>query len=369
MSQISNNGLKSGALLRHGTYRIERILGQGGFGITYLATDLSLDRYVAIKEFFPKDYCNRDESTSHITIGTTSNIELVLRLKTKFLKEARNIAKLDHAGIIRIHTAFEENDTAYYVMDFIEGKNLHEIVKSSGPLSEFQANKYITQVGDALAYIHRHNINHLDIKPANILIRQSDDRPVLIDFGLSKQYDNEGNQTSTTPTGISHGYAPLEQYKVGGVSKFSPQTDLYSLAATLYYLVSGKIPPHATDLIENGIAFPIGFPSNIRPAISKAMSSARKNRYSDVTNFLKAINKAEDSENTQVIKPELTEKTKTTNINASNQDTPKEGVSKSNNQFKTSSKDDSEHDKKILIIIVVTTISVILGLCIYSMVY
>lgn len=220
MNSVKNNGLKPGALLRHDTYRIERILGQGGFGITYLATDLSLERYVAIKEFFPKDYCDRGESTSYITVGTSSNIELVSRLKAKFLKEARNIAKFDHPGIIKIHTAFEENNTAYYVMDYIEGSNLNEIVKSSGALSESKAVNYITQVGDALDYIHKHNVNHLDIKPANIMIRRSDDRPILIDFGLSKQYDSEGNQTSTTPTGISHGYAPMEQYKAGGVSEF-----------------------------------------------------------------------------------------------------------------------------------------------------
>ena len=235
MNQINNNGLKSGTMLRNGTYRIERILGQGGFGITYFATDLSLERCVAIKEFFPREYCDRNKSTSHVRVGTSSNTELVLRLKVKFIKEARNIAKLDHAGIIKIHTAFEENNTAYYVMDYIDGRNLNEIIRNSGPLSEAKSIKYITQVGEALDYIHSRKINHLDVKPANIMIRRYDDRPILIDFGLSKQYDENGNQTSTTPTGISHGYAPMEQYKVGGVSEFSPQTDLYSLAATLYY--------------------------------------------------------------------------------------------------------------------------------------
>lgn len=301
MNNVNNNGLKPGALLRHNTYRIERILGQGGFGITYLATDLSLERYVAIKEFFPKDYCDREESTSHITVGTSSNVELVSRLKAKFLKEARNIAKFDHPGIIKIHTAFEENNTAYYVMDYIEGSNLNEIVKRSGALSESEAVNYITQVGDALDYIHKHNVNHLDIKPANIMIRKSDDRPILIDFGLSKQYDNEGNQTSTTPTGISHGYAPMEQYKVGGVSEFSPQTDVYSLAATLFFLISGKIPPHATDLIEENITFPAGFPTNLQKTISKAMSSARKGRHESVAKFISEITLGEEPEETQII--------------------------------------------------------------------
>ena len=293
--------LKGNTTLQNGKYRIIRVLGQGGFGITYLATDLSLERYVAIKEFFPKDYCDREEYTSHITVGTSSNVELVTRLKAKFLKEARNIAKFDHPGIIKIHTAFEENNTTYYVMDYIEGSNLNEIVKSSGPLSESKAVNYITQVGEALDYIHKHNVNHLDIKPANIMIRKSDDRPILIDFGLSKQYDNEGNQTSTTPTGISHGYAPMEQYKLGGVSEFSPQTDVYSLAATLYYLISGKIPPHATDLIEESLSFPAGFPMILQNAISKAMSSARKDRHATIDAFIQEISEIYDDKDTTFV--------------------------------------------------------------------
>lgn len=103
--------LKPGALLRNGTYRIERVLGQGGFGITYLATDLNLDRKVAVKEFFPKDYCDRNSDTSHVTLGTQSTGEFVDKLKAKILKEARNIAKFDNTGIIKIHAAFEENNT------------------------------------------------------------------------------------------------------------------------------------------------------------------------------------------------------------------------------------------------------------------
>lgn len=295
MSSI-NKGLKPGALLRD-NYRIEQILGQGGFGITYLATDLSLDRYVAIKEFFPKDYCERETTTSHITIGTSSNIEFVLWLKDKFLKEARNLAKLDHPGIIKIYSAFEDNNTAYYVMDYIEGKNLSEIVKQTGALSESKALQYISQVGNALDYVHKQNINHLDIKPANIMIRNVDDRAVLIDFGLSKQYDSEGNQTSATPAGISHGYAPLEQYNAGGVSEFSPQTDIYSLAATLYYLLSGSVPPHATDLIDEDITFPPYFPIDIRPAIIKAMASSRKNRPATVNRFINSLKAKPKREN------------------------------------------------------------------------
>ena len=288
-------GLNKGALLRHEAYRIEKILGQGGFGITYLATDLSLERLVAIKEFFPKDYCERDHDTSHLSIGTSGSSDFVSRLKAKFLKEARNIAKFDHPGIIKIHAAFEENNTAYYVMDYIEGESLSDKIKREGPLSEEAALNYITKAGEALTYIHQQKMNHLDVKPANIMIRQADNFPILIDFGLSKQYDSEGNQTSTTPVGISHGFAPLEQYNDGGVKEFSPQTDIYSLAATLYYLVSGVTPPHATQLIEEEISFPTGFPTNLISAISIAMSSARKHRYSAVSYFLAALKPTDEA--------------------------------------------------------------------------
>ena len=289
-----NTALKKGTLLHHGMYRIEKVLGQGGFGITYLAIDLGLDKPRAIKEFFPKDYCDRDETTSHVTLGTSNTADFVNKLKKKFIKEARNIANLDqHQGIITIHAVFEENNTAYYVMDYIEGENLSIMVKKDGPLSVEKAIKYITEVGNALEYVHQHHINHLDIKPANIMVRRKDDMPILIDFGLSKQYDSEGLQTSTTPTGISHGYAPFEQYKDGGVKEFSPQTDVYSLAATLYYLVSGKVPPHATDLIENELSFPEGFSYFLKEPISKAMSLKRQGRHETVKEFISSL-KPED---------------------------------------------------------------------------
>lgn len=293
---MNAQSLKKGTTLRHETYRIERVLGQGGFGITYLATDMTLDRLVAIKEFFPKDYCDRAGDTSHITLGTSSSSEFVSRLKAKFLKEARNIAKFDHPGIIRIHAAFEENNTAYYVMDYIVGESLSDKVKRNGPFREEVAKRYISEVAKALEYVHEKRINHLDVKPANIMVRESDDTPILIDFGLSKQYDTDGNQTSTTPTGISHGFAPLEQYNDGGVKEFSPQTDIYSLAATLFYLLTGIIPPHATKLIEEGINFPSNFPQDIKSAISIGMASARKNRFSSVDLFVKTLRNNQEDE-------------------------------------------------------------------------
>ncbi len=280
--------LQAGTILRN-TYRIERVLGQGGFGITYLAIDISLDRKVAIKEFFPKDYCDREEDTSHVTLGTQNTVEIVSKLKAKFIKEAKNIAKFDHHGIIRIISAFEENNTAYYVMDFIEGESLSAMVKRNGKVSEQRALNYIKKVGSALLYMHEKHLNHLDVKPANIMVRQNDDEPILIDFGLSKQYDTDGHQTSTTPTGISHGYAPLEQYRQGGVSNFSPQTDIYSLAATLYKLMTGITPPDATDMVNNGLDRNGISNDSIWRAISKAMSISKRFRYATIQDFMKAL--------------------------------------------------------------------------------
>lgn len=288
-------------MLRHDTYRIERVLGQGGFGITYLATDLNLDRPVAIKEFFPQDYCDRELTTSHVSLGTQSSADFVNRLKVKFLKEARNIAKFDNQGIIKIHAAFEENNTAYYVMDYIEGESLSDMVKKNGPLSQEKALKYISQVGKALTYVHDQKINHLDIKPANIMVRRKDDNPILIDFGLSKQYDSSGNQTSTTPTGISHGYAPMEQYTDGGVKEFSPQTDLYSLAATLYYILSGVVPPQATQLIEEDLTFPETIPPRLAAIITRAMAPKRKDRHESVMEFVEQV--CQNSGHDTVVKP------------------------------------------------------------------
>lgn len=279
-----------GATLRHGTYRIEAVLGQGGFGITYLATDLSLDRKVAVKEFFPADYCDRDGCTSNVTLGTSNTETFVKKLKAKFLKEARNIAKLDNPGIIRIITSFEENNTAYYVMEYIEGLPLSEIVKRYGPMSPDRAINYINKVGKALEFVHSYHMNHLDVKPANIMVRIADDTPVLIDFGLSKQYDSEGHQTSTSISGMSPGYAPIEQYNQGGLSDFSPQSDIYSLAATLYYLLSGVVPPEATRLFDNPLSFPPSIPPYLVAPIRKAMSIGRMDRHESMEEFLNEIN-------------------------------------------------------------------------------
>ena len=285
--------LQQGSTLQGGRYRIERVLGQGGFGITYLAVQSGLERKVAIKEFFMKELCNRDGSTSHVTLGTEGSRETVARFREKFLKEARNIARLNHPHIVRIHDIFEENGTAYYVMEYAEGGSLADLVKSKGCLSESEATHYILQIAEALAYIHSKKINHLDVKPANILLNELNEA-ILIDFGLSKQYDAlTGGQTSTTPVGISEGYAPMEQYKQGGVSEFSPETDIYALGATFFKLLTGKTPPSASDVFEDGV--PVdelkarGVSLPVIDLIVQAMEPKKKNRMTDVRLFISAL--------------------------------------------------------------------------------
>ena len=279
--------LKSGTHLQNGKYKIERVLGQGGFGITYLAIQELLDRKVCIKEFFFKEYCERDEATSHVSLGTQNSHEIVERFMTKFLKEARTISQLEHLNIIKIFDIFKENNTAYYVMEYIEGESLSDKVNHYGVLSELEAKDYINQVALALEYIHHRSINHLDIKPANIMVRRADNKAILIDFGLSKQYDTQGGQTSTTPVGISHGYAPMEQYKQGGVSTFSPQTDIYSLGATLYKLLTGNTPPQAAEVLNEGLPeLPNKLSYGVKTAITKAMQVRKKDRPENMKDFL-----------------------------------------------------------------------------------
>lgn len=278
--------------LQGGKYTIKKVLGQGGFGITYLAEQAMLDRQVAIKEFFLKDYCERDGHTCHVTLGTQSNKETADRFLQKFIKEARTISRLHHPGIIEIYDIFMENNTAYYVMEYIEGESLGDIVKSRGALPEKEALRYIRETAEALAYIHSRNINHLDIKPNNLMLRRREGKIVVIDFGVSKQYDENTNEsTTTTPVGISLGYSPAEQYQKNGVSTFSPQSDIYSLGATLYKLLTGVTPPEAIEVARmNGkLQIKTSISKSTKNAITKALQFHTEDRPQTVLEFLSII--------------------------------------------------------------------------------
>lgn len=293
------NELHANTLLQNRRYAIQKTLGQGGFGITYLAYDNVNRKQVAIKEFFMKELCNRNGKTRHMSVPSTGSKKLVDKFRAKFLKEANTIANLSHPNIIKIYDIFEENATAYYAMEYISGGSLADLLEKEPEkrFCEVDALHYIRQVAGALNYIHMLGINHLDIKPDNIL--NDNGRAVLIDFGVAKRYDNDGHQTSTTPVGLSHGYAPLEQYKSGGVAEFSPSTDIYSLGATLYKLITGQTPPDANDVLEKGLPnIEDMMSTQCADAIKKAMRSKRAYRQQSIDEFLNMLPQEETIEAT-----------------------------------------------------------------------
>ena len=247
--EISN--LPAGSRLQGGKYKIIKVLGQGGFGITYLAEQTGLGMKVAIKEFFLKGSCQRDSATSEVSIPVTDNRELVAKCQKKFKSEDRKIASLNNDHIVNIIDIFDENGTSYYVMKYLSGGSLADKVQA-GPLPEKRALKIIDEVSDALESIHTHGLLHLDIKPANILFDERD-RAVLIDFGVSKYVDSQDDTTTTSSlVGFSRGFAPLEQVNAT-ISSLTPATDLYALGATLYNLVVGTTPPEASQVMDSGL--------------------------------------------------------------------------------------------------------------------
>ena len=279
--------LQPNTTLQGGKYKIERVLGQGGFGITYLAVQTSLQRKVAIKEFFMKEFFSRDEATSAISVPSTGSSKIVEQYRKKFFKEARNLARLNHPNIISVIDVFEEKGTVYYVMPYLAGGSLLDYVKANGTLSETLAMKYVRQIASALKYMHEEeHICHYDVKPANILL---DDKgnAMLIDFGISKNYDDAGQETTTTPVGMSEGYAPIEQYQQN-VEEFSPVSDVYALGATLYFLLHGKRPVSAVHRASGTeLLMTKQLSQGIRDIINASMKISKRERAKSVDVFLK----------------------------------------------------------------------------------
>ena len=272
--------LQPGTFLQGGKYKIERVLGQGGFGNTYVGYNTEFEETVAIKEFFMKGVTERDETTSVVSVSNADNVQQFEEQREKFKKEARRLRKLKNEHIVKVHDLFEENGTAYYVMDFIDGESLAEKMKKTGqPFEETEVESILLQILEALKEVHQNEIWHLDLKPGNIMIDKSGNA-YLIDFGASKQIRANGSMTTSTALCYTPGYAPNEQ--IGQMyDRFGPWTDIYALGATVYNLLTNKKPPMAIDIEEDeedAFDFPTTVSDEMRKLVIWMMQPKRKAR-------------------------------------------------------------------------------------------
>ena len=235
---------------RIGGYLIEKVLGQGGFGITYLARDDRLERQLAIKEYFPAEFCRREADWSVSSQSEEAEKVYAWGLE-RFLVEGKTLAKFKHPNIVRVIDYLEQNNTAYIVMEYEQGRDLQDMLKQKKTLSPDELLKVFLPLLDGLALVHKAGFIHRDIKPANIFIRR-DGSPVLIDFGSARQ--GLTSKTRTLTTLVSPGYAPFEQYNTEGAARQGPWTDIYALGASMYRSLFGRSPPDALARAEQRLA-------------------------------------------------------------------------------------------------------------------
>lgn len=294
--------LPNGHVLQNGKYRITRVIGQGGFGITYKGVwytevkgplgTVQTEVPVCIKEYFFKDYCYREEGDFAVRVHSETGRTLFDKFKEKLIKEAKILSEVHHPHIVNVLEVFEENGTAYIAMEYISGCSLKYMMDKEGVLPEVKVLRYVRQIGDALQFVHEKNILHLDIKPSNILI-DSSGKARLIDFGVSKRYDIEQQETSTTMLTLSKGFASIEQYDDEGTQNFSPCPDIYSLGATMYNLLTGKIPTESILRATRPLQKPSELNKEISPkteaVIMKAMQIIPSERFQTVAEMMAAL--------------------------------------------------------------------------------
>ena len=264
----------------YGKYLVGRVLGQGGFGITYIGWDIALERKVAIKEYYPSGQVSRVPGTKSL-IWSESDPAVAARQDglEMFLKEARKMSKVDDIpGVVRVRDLFRENDTAYIVMDFVEGETLKARLKRTGPMSWNQAKEIFQPAIRAMEQVHKAGLIHRDLSPDNIMLLP-DGSVKILDLGAAK--DLSINSGASSMQVAKSGFSPLEQYTQRGGS--GPWTDVYSMAATIYYTLTGKLPPNAIDRLETDTLswdFPElnQLPTQARETLQKAMAVTAKNR-------------------------------------------------------------------------------------------
>ena len=302
----SNSVLAPGTVLKskNYTYHIEKVLGKGAFGITYLVnTAVSMQGQlgtihtgvqVALKEFYMHGEMKR-EGGELITISPK-----VKTYAEKFRREASKLAMLSHPNIVRVLEVFEANNTIYYSMEYLSGGSLNDYVVQRGSLPEQEAIGYIRQVGSALLYLHTNKMLHLDIKPSNIMLSQMSGMLKLIDFGLSKQYTSNDSldETCTNLGAGTTGYAPLEQADQKGEREFAPTLDVYALGATYYKLLTGQTPASAISVLNRGLnTLPLvkkKVSQQSIMAIKAAMEPLQANRAQSVDVFLSMLPRVDD---------------------------------------------------------------------------
>ena len=291
MSEINNEQvfLAPGTKL-NGRYIIERVIGQGGFGITYYARHEMLEHSYAIKEFYISGFCSRNTSLHTVNLQGMQP-EMYEKYKQRFVEEAKTVVSLEHPNIVKVVDIFEENNTAYMVMPFIEGVSLQKMVEKNGTLPYELTVNYIGQLSNAVGYIHQKHILHRDIKPDNVLVTP-DNKIILIDFGSARAFVNDQEQRHTSI--LTHGYAPPEQYNA--VSKKGNYTDIYAIGGVFYFCLTGQIPTDATTrLLELASGKdPLQQPKEMNPSVTedvnrtimKAMSLKPENRHQTVAEFM-----------------------------------------------------------------------------------